>query len=248
MPVVSSIIGAVSSSHAADVQAAASKYAAKIQKQIYMQQRQDLMPFMKSAERMLPVTEKAMIRAERLGQEFEWQAKDYERMFANGPGAYERSDYYKDMQGTIDYGIEKAAREMGTASSASGAGYGRDLMNYAVPMASEAYKTGRGNFINEWISTKLNPSQTLMAQYGGASLPQNAGMNAIPSFTAAGSNYANNASANAIYGGQAKAAGILGQGQAIQQGIGGAANALGLFTGLGGFGNLGLPGLKNLGN
>lgn len=236
MSVISGTIGALTgskaSSDAAAAQAAASKYAADIQKEIYMMQRMDMAPFLESAEKMLPYVEAEMERAHRLGGQYESAILQYEDMFRTGPGKFEESDYYKDMVGTIDYAIGKAVKEMGTAATASGAGYGRDLMDWAVPMAAEATKGARGNYVSEWINTKLNPMQTYMAQLGGVSLPANPAMNVIPSLNAAGSNYATGAGNAALYGGEAQASGILGQQNALMQGIGGLSSAAGLGLGM----------------
>jgi hypothetical protein len=111
-------------------------------------------------------------------------------------------------------------------------------MNYAVPMADQSFREARGNFINEWISTKLNPYSGYMNMLGGGQPPQNTGMNVIPSLMNAGNNYAAGG-ANAIrYGGEADQSGILGKNQALMQGLGGVSTAggiaLSMLMGMGG--------------
>ena len=161
----------------------------------------------------------------------------FEKLVKEGPGKYEDSDYYKDMQKSMDYAIERANREMGTASTASGAGYGRKLVDYAVPMADEAYRQGRGNFLNEWVQTKYNPYQNYInTLIGGTEMPQLPQMNLVNTMANAGNQYVQGASDSIMNQGTAEASGILGGNQATQNMLGGISSAIG--TGLSGLNSM----------
>lgn len=192
-------------------------------------------------------TEPAATTPAQTAPESPFAGQTFEQLVKTGPGAFEESAYYDDMQKSMDYMLSNAIRDMGTASTASGSGYGRDLMNYAAPLADELFRQNRTNYLNEWVNTKYNPyagyMNVLLGGQGLTNLPQ---MNAINTATNLTGNYMNALTDLTMTGGQAEASGILDKNQAFQQMLGGFDEAIGLSlgaitgglgTGAGGFTN-----------
>tara|TARA_Y100000310_G_C20662961_1_gene805802 strand:- start:808 stop:1395 length:588 start_codon:yes stop_codon:yes gene_type:complete len=177
MSFVSGTIGAIMGKKAGDAQSDAARYAADVQWRMYEQSREDLMPFLQASYRALA---------------------DYEGLIAEGPGSFEDSPYYD----TLEHGIGEATTALTRQGLASGVGQGaigKRLQEYAVPLAARE----RGNWINEWLATKLGPTGQL-ATVGPAS---QAAQNALLTGQGLGQ--------TALYGGEAKASGYLGTGAAI---------------------------------
>lgn len=177
------IMGSEASSNAADAQSDAARYAADIQMKMYQQSRKDLLPFMN------------------LGLEYMKKAGD---VYEAGPGSFEQSPYHD----TMEHGIGEAANALARQSLVTGAGAGptgKALMRYAVPYAAEQ----RGNWLNEWLTTKLNPALSLGS--GGQQVAGMMSQNALQS----GSNMGQ----TAMYGGEAAASGYLGRASAINAGM-----------------------------
>ena len=176
------ISGGISSSKAARAQEQPTKEANLIQAWQYAQNRKDLMPFMDLAKR---------------------GGQDYEKIRTEGPGAFEQSDYYKTMVGAIDEGADALVKR-GLATGTTGTRTMKGMARYGLDQANKY----RGQFMNEWAMSKLNPAAT------------QAGMGQIGQMANVTSNTAANMGSNVIAGGQARASGYLGRNMAINQGIG----------------------------
>jgi len=213
MPVAGAVIGAIgaigggamgmsAAESAAGAQKDAAQISSDIQWRMYKRSRQDMLPFMEAAKWRLPWEKGAFAH--------------FGAAVSRGPGKFEDSDYYKTLQGSLD----QAGTALGKRAAARGGGVGsigRDMAEYAVPLAGQM----RGNWINEWMQTQVNP----WAQAGGVGqIGQSGPASQMGMF---GSQVAGNMGANAQYAGQAQASGYLGQSAALQNMIGGGLNALG---------------------
>jgi len=236
MSVISGTVGAVTGASAAgdaaEAGATSAKYAADVQRYIYDTNRKDMMPFLEHAEALLPYDshENAYRDTMRSGHIAAQDA--FQDLWVQGPGSYEDSDWYKDTQKSIDYALEKANKEMGLASTVSGSQYGRDLVNYAVPLAAEKTREGRTNFVNEWINTKLNPLQQNINSLQGNTAAVNPAMNLIPSMQSNATSAGQGIADSIMSGGAAQMSGILGQQNALMQGLGGLSSGAGLAASL----------------
>jgi len=232
MSVVSGVVGAITgsnaSSDAADAGAAASKYATDLQRDMYDQNREDMMPFLEHAESMLQFDESANAHADAMRSGHRDAQSAFQDLWSEGPGSYEESDYYKDTQASIDYAIEKAQKEMDLKSTGTGSMYGRKLTDYSMDTAAELTRQGRGNFINEWINTRLNPLQQNINSLAGHAAATNPAMNVVPAMSNANANAASGMANTILAGGAAEAGGILGGQQALMQGLQGGSTAAAL--------------------
>jgi len=208
MSVISGIVGAITAEDAADEQVDAARYAADIQWKMYEQSREDMLPFLEAGYERIPYEMRGL--------------KDYEQIRKAGPGVFEESPYYATLQGAIG----EAANALGREASARGRGMasvGKELTRYAVPLAGQL----RGQWINEWLGTKLNPAGA-QGLVGGTPYSGTAGNLAQLGYgTGAGM------AQSALYGGEAKASGYLGRGAAISGGVNTAINTLGSLYGMG---------------
>ena len=181
-------LGYQASSKAADAQAASSRFAATMEFIMWKQGMKTMQPFLESAEKMLPYQEE--------------MAQSYAELAAKGPGDFETSGYRRAMQA----GIEDAARTMATKGSATGQGYGRDLVRYGTQLADQYY----GKHLGDWES-RLGAYQgqphSQYSQYP-ALASQQAGMlgSALGTY--------------GLYGGASQAAGYYGGAQALSGGVG----------------------------
>ncbi len=99
---------------------------------MYEQSRQDQLPWMRAGERALG---------------------ELERIQVEGPGEFKESPYYR-------LGEEEETRAIDTYLASRGL-YGSGKAGKALKEAAgERYARNRGNWLNEWISTKLAPAQS----------------------------------------------------------------------------------------
>jgi len=193
MSVVSGVMGANAAEDAAGMQAESAAQANETQWKMYEQSRKDQMPWLVAGE-------------ENLG--------NLNAMVADGPGSFKDSEYY-------DQGLEEANRATDTYLASRGL-YGsgkaaKDLQKTAVSINTQ----NRGNWLNEWIATKLNPTQSL-AGVGQSAAAGMAG-NAL--------NTGNIIGNNLMSAGNARANGMIGAANARTQGAQGVANAVASYYG-----------------
>lgn len=220
MPAFSAIFGAQAAGDAADAQTAAAQYAAELQWKMYKQSRADLMPFLQAGYKQIPYQTKALA--------------NYVDLIRRGPGSFEKSPYYRTLQASMG----EASQALDRSAVARGRGpgtYGKALTDYGMGKAGEL----RSNWINEWLATKLNPTGQV-AQVGTNPYAQYAGQ---------ASNLASMMGQSLadlnMQAGQAQASGYLGRYQALQGGLSGGMNLLGMGLGamkLGGVGGMKWPG------
>jgi len=132
----------------------------------------------------------------------------------NGPGDFAKSDYYQ--QGLAEENKATNAFLASRGQYASG-GAAKDLQANAVNNMNK----NRTNWLNEWIQTQLNPTQSL-AQVG-QSTATNLGN--------VGTNVASNVANNQVAAGNARATGYINQANATTGAINSGANALALYYG-----------------
>ncbi len=161
----------------------------------------ELQPFYDAAVQGIPYTQEA--------------AQRYSEMSQAGPGKFEDSGYFNAM----NLGIDRAAREMGTATSGSGQGYGRNLMKYATGLAGEKFGAHQGEWMNRLNALRGQPQVYPNAPAQMAQLHQDTGRNVTSAIQGAGA-----AEANAILGQGA------GQVQGISDATGAVSNAMGMYS------------------
>ncbi len=98
-------------------------------------------------------------------------AQKYSEMSQAGPGRFEDSGYFNAM----NLGIDRAAREMGTASTATGQGYGRNLMKYATNLAGEKFGQHQGEWVNRLNALRGQPQPYPSAPINTAKIRQDMG-------------------------------------------------------------------------
>lgn len=211
------IMGQNAADAAADAQRSASEAATNLQVGMYLQNRRDMQPFLRSARERLPYQAEAL--------------EEYSRRIMEGPGKFEDSPYYENLQNTLQGSIEQAAEAMMRGARASGGGpgsIGRDMAKYAAPLAGQLTMQGRQNWLNEWLQ-QLNPlaAQAMVGQtpYGNSSAQ----------ISQLGQNAASNVGTGLMNAGQATAAGNLGRGAAWTGALNQGLNTLGQMYGSGAF-------------
>lgn len=120
-----------SQSHATSAIEKSNQEANDIQLDMYETSRQDQLPWMQAGERALG---------------------EVERLTAEGPGDFESSEYFQQ-------GLGESQRALDTYLSSRGLAHSGAAPKEYMREASELNKRNRGNWLNEWISTKLNPNQ-----------------------------------------------------------------------------------------
>lgn len=192
------VIGAVGSSyaasksakasqHAANTQAGAAAQATQAQLEMYYQGREDLEPWREEGQKALG----------QLVSEIE-----------TGPGKYKESPYYNFL---MDEGVKAIDRSASARGMMDSGATGKELTRFGQNLASTDYQ----NWINNWLTTKVNPLQSL-ANVGQTTSSQNAS-NAMTT----GANIGN----NAIRAGDAIAGGAINSANAFAGGMQGVTNA-----------------------
>jgi hypothetical protein len=187
---------------ASNAQVEAAKIASDTQWKMYQQTRKDQLPWLTAG-------------AEALG--------DLSDMVQAGPGKFENSPYYQ--LGLEDQNKATNAFLASRGQYASG-GAAKALQANAVNNMNQ----NRGNWLNEWIYAKLNPTQALSGV--GRTTAANLGGVATNAGNAIANNqlYSGNAVAqNQINSGNARATGIINQNNAITGAINSGANALAAY-------------------
>lgn len=190
MTVISGALGAAGSMQAADAQSEAARYAADLQWKMYQTGRQDMLPFLKAGYARLP-----------------FEAKAFRSLYSDimaGPGTFEKSPYYDTLKSGINEAAQAYARQ-GLVTGGGAGAVGKPLERYAMSKASEL----RGNWLNEWLNTKLNPKA--MVAYG-----QNQGLGTSSQLASNALETGRGMGAAAMYGGEAEASGYLGAASAFQ--------------------------------
>jgi len=174
-------IASKGASDAADAQAGAANKATDSQWAMYKQTRQDQMPWLNAGKSAL---------------------KQLPGMINQGPGEFQESPSY---QHNLAEG-EKAIRRMSAARGLGNSGKEmKDTLRFSQGLASNEYQ----NFVNNWLNTKLNPTQSLAGV--GQSSASNLGN--VGQATAANMGNAQ------ISAGNARASGYINQSNAINQGL-----------------------------
>ena len=148
-------------------------------------------------------------------------------MVAGGPGDYAGSPYYQlglkeQNLATDTYNASRGLYASGKAA--------KDLQANAVTNMN----LNRGNWLNEWITTKLNPTQSLANV--GQTAASNMGGNALSTGNAVAGNtrWAGDVAGNAaMTAGNARASGYINQANAITGPLQGGVNALAMYYGSG---------------
>lgn len=207
------VMGAQAAGDAADAQVESARLSNELQLGMFLRNWYDMKPFREAGYARIPYEQRGL--------------EDYERIRQEGPpqGRFEDSDYYGTLQSSI--GQAATALQKQAAARGGGAGsIGRDLAEYAVPLAGQQRGQWEANELNKWLAGELNPAASA-AQVGGTPYINAAGqMAGMGQQTAAGMGQ------TALYGGQAQASGYLGRQQATSNAIGGGANALGQMYGM----------------
>jgi hypothetical protein len=196
-----------SAERAGDTQAAAARYAAEVQRDI----------FEKQTELQAPFREAGLTAQNRL--------LDYLGLKPGGTGKYARDFSMRDFQLDPGYafrmsegmkGLERsAAARGGLASGATMKGiqrFGQDLGSQEYMNAFNRYQTNRAN--------QLNPLQSLMG----------AGQTAANTLSSAAGQYGQGASEAAYQGANARASGYIGSANAWNQALGGVTNAMNQYN------------------
>ena len=204
--VASGVMGAGAADDASQAQYMAAMENIKYQKWAFRQNKQMLKPFIKAARKQIPGTLKAF--------------NNYIGMIKKGPGEFEDSPYYESMEHGIDTAANALAKR-GLVTGQGGGAMGKALMRYAVPYAGQQY----GNFVQDWINRKLNPTGNV-AQIGSSPYAQQIGLGAQNAL-AAGQGMGNAAQ----YAGEARASGYLDRNMAWQNALGGIGSVMGMGMG-----------------
>lgn len=233
MGIIGSLIASDAQGDAAQTQANSANYATQLQYKAYQQQRKDLAPWRKAGQTALnaligtPATPERTVQGAPIygnalggapgetvvslfGNEQVYNPEQTiigyqpsttipakagtEGLLQKGPGEFEESPSYQFALEQGQQGIQRAASATGRLGSGA---YLKDATKYAKGLASEEYQ----NFLNRYYQS-LNPYFSL------AGLGQ---IGATGSAAAAGQ-YGQAAGQNALYAGNATAAGQLGQG------------------------------------
>lgn len=193
MSVVSGIMGANAAEDAADTQAQSASQANETTWQMYTQSRGDQMPWLVVGEENL-----ANLNA----------------MVQDGPGDFKDSEYYNEGLDEANRATDTYLASRGLYASGKAA---KDLQKNAVAINTQ----NRGNWLNEWIATKLNPTQSL-AGVGQSAAAGMAG-NALTTGNIMGNNL--------MAAGNARASGMINQANAMTGASQGVANALSSYYG-----------------
>ena len=127
------LVAGVASNMAADTQADAANQANATQWDMYKQSRQDQLPWLQAGQ-------------EALGK--------LPGMIEQGPGDFQASPNYQFVQEEGNRGIDRAMAARGLYGSGKAI---KDLTRFNTGLAGNEYQ----NFVNNWIQTKLNPTQSL---------------------------------------------------------------------------------------
>lgn len=193
MSVVSGIMGANAAEDAAETQAGSAAQANETQWQMYQQSRADQMPWL-------------VVGEENLG--------NLNAMVQDGPGDFKDSEYYNEGLDDANRATDTYLASRGLYASGKAA---KDLQKTAVAVNTQ----NRGNWLNEWIATKLNPTQSL-AGVGQSAAAGMAG-NAL--------NTGNIMGNNTLAAGNARASGMINSANAMTGASQGVANALSSYYG-----------------
>jgi murein L,D-transpeptidase YcbB/YkuD len=210
--IASGLIGASASKKAAAQQAAAIQQAAAVQERMYQQQRADLAPYRDIGYQSL---------------------KDITAQKPYLTGKFEdyRSEYLDpSMAFRLGIGEQTTQRAANVGGGALSGNTLRALQDYSQGLASTEYS----NAFNRFQTERGNIYNTL-ANIAGM------GQNAVNTGVQAGQATAQNLGQLAVGGGQAQAAGTMGQANAIASGLGGVGNAAQLYA-LGSSGFFNRPG------
>jgi hypothetical protein len=171
----------------------ASRLANQTQWDMYKQSRADQMPWLAAGEKALA---------------------DLNKLQAEGPGDFKASQYYNEGLAEANRATDTYNASRGLYASGKAA---KDLQRTAVDLNNK----NRGNWLNEWIATKLNPMQSL------AGVGQTAATNMAGQTLKTGNNMAN----NALAAGQTRAAGYINNANTATGALQGVGNALGSYYG-----------------
>lgn len=88
-----------------------------------------------------------------------------QQMMMSGPGDFDSSEYAKTARSNIDRTMAKITDQMVSAGLASGptGSIGKDLMDYGGEIAANEVANQRQNWLQEWATSKLAPSTSLLA-------------------------------------------------------------------------------------
>ncbi|MFZ2950890.1 MAG: hypothetical protein WA003_15555 [Desulfuromonadaceae bacterium] len=193
MSVVSGIKGADAAENAADTQAQSAAQANETQWQMYQQSRADQMPWL-------------VVGEENLG--------NLNAMVQDGPGDFKDSEYYNQGLDEANRATDTYLASRGLYASGKAA---KDLQKTAVAVN----ENNRGNWLNEWIATKLNPTQSLAG----------VGQSAAAGMSANALNTGNIMGNNLMSAGNARASGMINSANAMTGASQGVANALSSYYG-----------------
>lgn len=187
------LISKDASRKAANTAEDASKLANQTQWDMYKQSRADEKPWLEAGTQAL---------------------NDLKKLQEQGPGDFKSSEYYNQ-------GLDEANRAIDTYNASRGLYASGKAAKDLARTAVELNKANRTNWLNEWISTKLNPTQSL------ANVGQSAAINSANATT----NLGNALAGNIMDAGQTRATGQINAANNTIGTIQGVGNALGNYYG-----------------
>ena len=203
--IIGGVVASRSADKAADAQVEAASMATGTEWDMYRQSRQDQLPWLEAGEKALGTLS---------GAPGEDGGPGTPGMIEQGPGDFKTSEYYQQGLEEQQQAIDRYNASRGLYASGKGA---LDLQKNAMSNLA----TNRGNWVNEWLSTKLNPTQSL------AGVGQTTGANMASNAMATGQSIAGNTMA----AGDARASGYINQANATTGAIQSGLNAYGMYKG-----------------
>ncbi len=193
------VVGAGASIYSANKQAKAANRATDLQSQQFGQTRASLQPWEQQGEQAL----------NQIGQETIGPGADLNRPF--GMQDFQESPAYQ-------FNLAEGRKAIDKSASARG-------MYYAPQTLQDIGKYSQGVASNEFMNAYNMFGQNQNKRFSQLYSLSGSGQNAAAQTGAFGANFANNAGQNMIGAGNAQAAGIVGVGNAVNQGVGQGYNA-----------------------